>query len=81
MISDAGEDVGEQGLGVDVVEPRGLDEGVKDGGTLPPRSEPQNSHALRPRGTQRSARSAALLVMQTLPSERKQVKAGQRRNM
>jgi|GEM_PF-6380415 hypothetical protein len=33
----------------------------------PPRSDPQNSHALRPRGMQRSARSAALLVRQDGP--------------
>ena len=39
----------------------------------PPRSEPQNSHALRPRATPRSARSAALFVRQTRPSSRNRV--------
>jgi transposase-like protein len=39
------------------------------------------SHALRPRGTQRSARSAALFVMQIRPSPKNRVKASQRRSM
>ena len=41
----------------------------------PPRSEPANSQALRPRAMPRSARSAALLVRQIRPSSRKRVKA------
>ncbi len=41
----------------------------------PPRSEPPNSHAFRPSGTQRSARSAALFVRQIRPSSRKRMKA------
>ena len=36
----------------------------------PPRSEPQNSQALRPSGMQRSARSAALLMRQMRPSSK-----------
>src|SRR4051812_22071715 len=36
----------------------------------PPRSEPANSHALRPSAIPRSARSAALLVRQIRPSRR-----------
>ena len=39
-----------------------------------PRSEPQKSHAFRPRATPRSALSAQLLVRQTRPSPRKRVK-------
>src|SRR5262245_62869556 len=35
----------------------------------PPRSEPANSHDLRPRAMPRSSRSAALLVRQTRPVE------------
>ena len=34
MISDAGEDVGEPGLGIDVVEAGGDDEGVEYGGAM-----------------------------------------------
>lgn len=34
MFGNAGENIGKPGLGIDVVEPRGLDEGVKDGGAL-----------------------------------------------
>ena len=67
MVGNAGEHVGEPGLRVDGIEPR--------------RSEPQNSHALRPSGTQRSGRSAALFERQTRPSSRKRVKASQRRSM
>jgi len=47
----------------------------------PLRSEPENSHDLRPRGTQRSDLSAALFERQTLPSLRKRVNAFQRRSM
>jgi hypothetical protein len=34
MIGDAGKDIGEPGLGIDVVQPRGLDECIEDGGAL-----------------------------------------------
>lgn len=34
MIGDAGEDIGEPGLRIDIVELGGLDEGVDDGGAL-----------------------------------------------
>lgn len=34
MAGDAGEDVGEPGLRVDIVEAGGLDQGVEDGGAL-----------------------------------------------
>jgi len=44
----------------------------------PPRSEPQHSHDLRPRAMPRSARSAAVLLRQTLPSSRKRTNEGQR---
>src|SRR4029077_17299515 len=44
----------------------------------PPRSEPANSHDLRPSAMPRSSRSAALLVKQIRPSSRKHVKAAQR---
>jgi hypothetical protein len=37
MISDAGDDVGEPGLGIDVIEATSLDERVQDrGGNYPP---------------------------------------------
>jgi len=35
MVGDTGQDVGEPGLGVDVVEPAGLDQRVGDGRALP----------------------------------------------
>ncbi len=35
MVGDTAQDVGEPGLGVDVVEPTGLDQRVGDGSTLP----------------------------------------------
>jgi hypothetical protein len=44
----------------------------------PPRSDPQNNQVFRPSAAQRSPRSAALLDMQTRPSSRNRVKAGQR---
>lgn len=44
----------------------------------PPLSEPANSHDFLPRATLRSARPAALLVRQMLPSSRKRAKAAQR---
>src|ERR1700694_6049409 len=44
----------------------------------PPRSEPANNHARRPRAIPRNARSAALLVRQIRPSSRNRVKEGQR---
>lgn len=34
MIGNASEDIGEPGLRIDIVELRGLDQGVDDGGTL-----------------------------------------------
>ena len=34
MVRDTGEDIGQPGLRIDVVEPRSLDERVKDGGAL-----------------------------------------------
>ena len=40
----------------------------------PPRSEPANNHARRPRAIPRNARSAALLLRQMRPSSRKRVK-------
>src|SRR5216684_303085 len=48
------------------------------GGGSPPRSEPANNQARRPRAMPRSARSAALLVRQMRPSARNLVKATQR---
>src|SRR5258708_1727184 len=75
MVVDATEDVGEPGLRIDVVETGGLDKRVHEGGRCPPRSDPANSHALRPGAIPRRARSAALLVRQMRPSSRKRVKA------
>jgi len=41
---DASEDVGEPGLGIDVVEARGHDEGEHDGGPAAPRSKISQIH-------------------------------------
>ena len=47
----------------------------------PPRSDPQNSHALRPSAAPRSARSAALLLRQMRPSPRNRLNVSQRLSM
>src|SRR2546421_11519733 len=47
----------------------------------PPRSEPANNHARRPRAIPRNARSAALFDRQIRPSSRTRVKAIQRLSM
>ena len=78
MIGDATQHIGEPGLGVDAVEFGGGDQGETAAARSPPRSEPANRQARRPRAIPRSARSAALYDTQTRPSSRKRVKAGQR---
>jgi len=47
----------------------------------PPRSEPANNQARRPRAIPLNARSAALFERQMRPSSRNRVKAGQRFSM
>jgi hypothetical protein len=81
VIVDAREHVRKPSLRVDVVEPRSLDQRVLTAARSPPRSEPANSHDLRPSAMPRSARSAALLVRQMRPSSRKRVKVSQRLSM
>jgi len=46
-----------------------------------PRWEPANNHDFLPRANPRSARSAALFVMQIRPSSRKRAKSSQRLSM
>ena len=62
MIGDATQGVGEPGLRVDAVEPRGLDQRQRRSSALAAAAEAANSQALRPIAVPRSARSAALLV-------------------
>ena len=82
MFGDAGEHIGEPGLWIHVVQAGCLDHRVKDSSPLAAAiGAAEQPKAFRPRGTQRSARSAALLVRQTRPSSRKRVKAPQRRSM
>ena len=76
---DVGEHVGEPGLGIDIVELGGADEGVHGGRvSVPPRSEPANSQERLPRARGLIARSAALFDRQIRPSSRKRAKTSQR---
>jgi hypothetical protein len=78
MIGNAAQHVGEPGLRIDVV---GLAVAISvyiAAARSPPRSEPANSQARRPKAIPRNARTAALLLRQMRPSSRKRVKAGQR---
>ena len=81
MIRHSGDDVGEPGVGIDVVEATGLDEGIHGGGTVTAavgacERPVASSDCYGP-----SMRSAALLVMQIRPSWRKRVKLSQRQSM
>ena len=75
-VGDAGEDVGEPGLRIDVVDLGGL-----RAARSAPRSDPANNHDFLPTAKPRRARSGALFVRQMRPSSRKRVKAGHRMNM
>jgi hypothetical protein len=71
VIVDAGEHISKPGLRIDAVQARGLNQRIHDCCSLAPRSEPQNSHDLRPSAMPRNSRSAALLkgmVFSTLRS-------------
>jgi hypothetical protein len=70
QIVDAGEDIGQLGLGGDVVELGGDLKLYMNAARWPPRSLPANIHARRPRATPRNALSAVLLVRQRRPSVR-----------
>ena len=74
VIVDACEHVGEPSLGIDVVEPRSLDQRVHHGGALAAAIGAGEQPRLAPSAMPRNARSAALLVMQIRPSSRKRVK-------
>jgi hypothetical protein len=68
-VDGAGEHVGEIGLGLDVVEFAGLDEGGEDGPVLAaPPSEPANAAFLRLRAMGRMARSTVLQSRSMRPS-------------
>ena len=78
VILQARQEVGEPGLGVDIVELGGLDQGVDGGGAASPSSEPAKVQLWRPTAMARNARSAALFIMQRRPLSRKRVSAVQR---
>lgn len=75
MSGDARKDIGQPRLRIDFVKPGRLDQLVEYGRAQSAAVEPQNSHALCTSGTHRSARSAALFVMQIRPSSRKRVRS------
>ena len=81
MTGDARENVGQPRLWIDAVILHVTMRPYIAAARWPPRSEPQNSHDLLPKATPRSDRSAALFDMQTRPSSRNSVKAGQRFSM
>ena len=60
LLGDAGEDVGEPGLGIDAVELGGADEGVHHRRPLAAAIGAREEPGLRPSAMPRSARSAAL---------------------
>ena len=85
MLGDPGQDVGQPGLRIDIVQFGSDNQAVTirlyiTAARWPPRSEPANNynHDFLPRAIPRSARSAALFERQIRPSSRKRVKAGQR---
>jgi hypothetical protein len=67
MIRQAGENVGEPGLGIDVVELGGGDQRVDACCRRPPSSEPVKVQFFHPTVIARSSRSAALLDMHRRP--------------
>jgi hypothetical protein len=81
MVADAAEHVGEPGTGsVSFKRVVTISEYVA-AVRSPPRLEPANSQAFRPRATPRRARSAELLLKQIRPSFRKRVKRSRRLSM
>jgi hypothetical protein len=80
-VGDAGEHVGELGLGVDIVSLAETMRVYMNAARRAPRSEPANNHAFLPRAIPRRARSAALLERQMRPSSRNAVKPGHRASM
>ncbi|GLR90330.1 hypothetical protein GCM10007857_70450 [Bradyrhizobium iriomotense] len=74
-IGDTGEDVGEPGLGIDVVDATGRDHRQHDGGAVgAPRWLPAKVQLRLPKAPL-NARSAQLLVKQILPLSRKRAKS------
>ena len=80
-IGDACEHVGQPGQRIDVVELAVAISVAMAAARAAPRSEPAKSNERRPKAKPLSARSAALLVRQILPSTRKPVKRSQRLSM
>jgi len=80
-IGDPGEDVGEPGLRIDVVETTGRDNRQHDGGTIGATLAASEGPVAPPKAMPLNARSAQLLVKQILPSSRKRAKSSQRLSM
>jgi hypothetical protein len=81
VVVDATQDVSEPSQRVDVVELGSLYRRVHHGGAFAAAIGTGEQPRLRPSAMQRSWRSAALLVRQMRPSERKRANASQRLSM
>jgi hypothetical protein len=76
-VGDAGQGIGEPGLGIDAIELGGLDQGAGDGGGAAAVKRPDEQIVLRadrnrsqPMATERIARSAVLLSSSRMPCSR-----------
>lgn len=78
IICDARKHIGKPCFGIDVVEARGHDDGVHDGGSLGTAIGSREQPCLRLRAKPRRLRSAALLVRQIRPSSTNRAKPSQR---
>src|SRR5713226_7479235 len=81
VLGNVAQHVGEPSLRIDVVHLGGTIRLYMNAARSPPRSEPANNHARRPRAIPRTARSAALLERQMRPSSRNRANAAQRLSM
>ena len=81
MVGELGEDVGEPGARIDVIELACLGQRIDGCGATAPLVEPAKVQLRRPTATQRRARSAALFETQILPSSRKRMNEGHRVSM
>ncbi len=80
-LGDAGQHVGTPGLRVDVVEASGRNQGQHDGGPVCAAIGTGEAPIFLPQATPRRALSAALFVMQILPSSAYLAKSAQRDSM
>ena len=78
MVGDAADDVGEVGLGVDMVELAGLDDGVENRGAVAAGVGAEEGPVATSQRQRADGRSAALLDISRRPSLVKRVSASQR---